>query len=79
MANVDIKALISFSDGNISVPVGGVASVPEADATDYIAGGLAEAYTEPIVPEGKKTIDENGTYDVTEYASVEVNVSGGGK
>lgn len=31
-----------------------------------------------IIPSGTKTIDQNGTHDVTEYASVEVDVATGG-
>ena len=32
----------------------------------------------PIIPEGTIPISQNGTYDVTEYASASVSVSGGG-
>lgn len=75
MANTTIKALIGFSDGEISLGVGDIASVDSTKASAFISGGLAEAYTEPIVPSGSINIGANGTYDVTSKASAVVNVS----
>lgn len=75
MANTTIKALIGFSDGEISLGVGDIASVDSTKATAFISGGLAEAYTEPIAPSGSINIGANGTYDVTSKASAVVNVS----
>ena len=75
MANTTIKALIGFSDGEISLGVGDIASVDSTKASAFIIGGLAEAYTETIVPSGSINIGANGTYDVTSKASAVVNVS----
>lgn len=75
MANTTIKALIGFSDGEISLGVGDIASVDSTKASAFISDGLAEAYTEPIVPSGSINIGANGTYDVTSKASAVVNVS----
>ena len=69
-----IKALKGFSDGAISLSVGEVATVADNKATVFINDGLAEAYTEPIVPTGSMDITANGTYDVKAKASVVVNV-----
>lgn len=74
MANTTIKALIGFSDGVISLGVGDIAIVEATKAASFISGGLAEEYTEPIVPSGSEAISANGTYDVTAKASAVVNV-----
>lgn len=74
MANTRIKALIGFSDGVISMGVGEIRDVEASKATDFINGGLAEAYTDPIEPSGDINITENGTYDVTAKASAVVAV-----
>ena len=76
MANTAIKALIGFSDGVISLGVGDIASVDSSKASDYINGGLAVEFTEPIVPTGSIEITANDTYDVTTKASAIVNVPG---
>lgn len=76
MSDVKIKALIGFSDGTISMGVGEVRSVDSTKASAFIAGGLAEEYTDPIIPTGNITITENGTdIDVAEYATATVNVT----
>ena len=76
MANTTIKALIGFSDGTISLGVGDIATVADTKATDYINGGLAVEFTEPIIPTGSIEITANDTYDVTTKASAIVNVPG---
>lgn len=75
MANTTIKALIGFSDGVVSLGVGDIASVDSTKASAFVSAGLAENYTEPIVPSGSVNIGANGTYDVTAKASAVVNVS----
>ena len=75
MPSTQIKALIGFSDGEISLGVGEIATIDSTKASAFISGGLAEAYTTPIVPSGSISIGANGTYDVTEKASAVVNVS----
>lgn len=75
MSDTRIKALIGFSDGVISMYAGEIANVDATKASAFISGGLAVAYTDPIEPSGSLTITANGTYDVTDKASAEVNVS----
>lgn len=75
MADTTIKALIGFSDGEISMYVGQIADVDATKASAFIAGGLAEEYTDPVEPSGSINITANGTYDVTSKASAVVNVS----
>lgn len=76
----NIKALKPFTYRNIStgdvmsIAAGAVASVDDALATDFIADGLAEAYT-LITPTGTKNITANGTdIDVATYAKANVAV-----
>lgn len=75
MSDTKIKALVSFSDGVISLGVGEIADVESSKASAFISGGLAVEYTDPVEPTGSVTITANGTYDVTEKASAVVNVS----
>lgn len=75
MSDTKIKALVSFSDGVISLGVGDIATIDASKASAFISGGLAVAYTDPIVPSGSVSIGANGTYDVTNKASAVVNVT----
>lgn len=74
-----IKALKAFTirdseTGDLSsIAHGAIAEVSSTLGASLIADGLAEAYT-LITPTGTITITENGTVDVTNYASAEVNV-----
>lgn len=56
-----------------SVACGHVADFEDELAQTFISDGFAEEYT-LITPTGTKTITENGTVDVTEYASATVNI-----
>lgn len=74
-----IKALKAFTvrdseTGDLSsIGHGAIADVSDALGQSLIEDGLAEAYT-LITPTGAIEITENGTVDVTNYASAVVNV-----
>ena len=76
---MNIKALIPFtmrdsSTGELtSIACGAIASVTDAIGTQLVADGLAEVYSQ-VVPTGTKTINANGTYDVSTFSSATVNV-----
>lgn len=66
MRDSSTGALTSFAYNSVY-------TVADALATSLIADGLAEAYSE-IDPSGSTSVSANGTYDVTQYESVVVNV-----
>ena len=73
-----IKTLIPFTtiiDGEYFSPrKGEIIEVSDDQAEEYIAEGMAEAYT-LVEPTGKITITENGTdIDVAQYAKADVDV-----
>lgn len=75
MKIIALKALTVRDESGalISLAHGGVAEVSSELGEELISEGLAEAYT-LINPTGTISITQNGTVDVTEYASAEINV-----
>ena len=72
-----IQALKAFSyvdDGEVfTVRHGGIVTMDDTLAEGFIADGLAQQYT-LVTPRNNLSIDANGTYDVTQYAGVVVDV-----
>lgn len=66
LRNTETGELTSFGFGTI-------AEVDSSLGEQLISDGYAVEYN-LIVPEGTKEITENGTFDVTQYASVTVAV-----
>ena len=74
-----VKAKVAFSVRNASTGdltsygFGEVFTVDSDTATSYKTAGLVEDYT-LIEPTGSLEISENGTFDVTQYETVVVDV-----
>lgn len=56
-----------YNEETFTFPIGGVEPEPDAPSPDDDFEG--------IIPEGTLVITKNGTYDVTRYAAVTINVS----
>ena len=61
----------------ISIPFNGSAVVSDTIGAEMLTDGLAEEYEETS-PTGTITINDNGVYDVFDYAYASVNVPKGG-
>lgn len=74
---MQIQALSAFSyvdDGEVfSIAHGAIVTIDDTLAQGFIADGLAQEYT-LVTPRNNLSIDANGTYDVTQYAGVVVDV-----
>lgn len=74
---MQIQALNAFSyvdDGEVfSIAHGAIVTIDDTLAQGFIDDGLAQEYT-LVTPRNNLSIDANGTYDVTQYAGVVVDV-----
>lgn len=74
---MQIQALSAFSyvdDGEVfSIAHGAIVTIDDTLAQGFIDDGLAQEYT-LVTPRNNLSIDANGTYDVTQYAGVVVDV-----
>lgn len=76
--NTDVHTIPSL-EGKVITPTKEVQTVVASEGYDGLSGVTVNAIPdEYVVPSGELEITENGTYDVKEYASTNINVPTGG-
>ena len=76
--DVDVNVTPTLQTKSVTPTESAQTVTPDSGYDGLSQVNVARIPTNYIVPSGTLSITENGTVDVTNYASVEVNVSGGG-
>lgn len=66
---------IRYNGTEIATVAAGESKILECSGKKMLTNVAVEMPSEYIIPAGTKSITENGTFDVTQYASAEVNVA----